>query len=40
MGGAMMSAVNVFMFALTDPTEEAHKVLQGRRYELHLGKAS
>ena len=36
----MMSAVKVFIFAPADSTEEAHKVLQGQRYELHLGKAS
>src|SRR5262245_60539417 len=39
-GGAMMSAVKVFIFAPADPTEEVHKVLQGQRYELHLDKAS
>jgi hypothetical protein len=36
----MMSAVKVFVFAPTDPTEAAHKVLQGQQYELYLRKAS
>jgi D-3-phosphoglycerate dehydrogenase / 2-oxoglutarate reductase len=40
MGGYMMSAAKVFIFAPADPTEETHKMLQEQGCELILGKAS